>query len=119
MMNDKIKELVERVAKTIQDRDADAGECYTSWDDAMKHTRDYYRETARQVLSNPDLARIDREKKLPFSLNQCIELLSGVLARLDMPFMTEEYQVLNFAISLLKKVGTGGLIPLAEALKEG
>ncbi len=41
----------DKVAQVIQDRDYEAGECSTSWIEAGEHTRDYYRETARLVLS--------------------------------------------------------------------
>ena len=41
----------DKVAQAIQDRDYAAGECATSWNEAGEHTRDYYRETAKLVLS--------------------------------------------------------------------
>jgi len=41
--------------------------------------------------------------RLPFSANEAIYLIEGLRNGLNMPFMTLEYQVLTYAISLIKK----------------
>ena len=54
----------DKVAQTIQDRDYEAGECVFSWNEAGEHTRDYYRATAKLVLSaEPDTHELKIVKK--------------------------------------------------------
>ncbi len=56
----------DKVAQAIQDRDYEAGECATSWNEAGEHTRDYYRETAKLVLSlETDTHRIVKKGEPP------------------------------------------------------
>jgi len=52
------KELVEKVAEILQDRDNEAGECATSWSEGYKSTQDYYRKSAKKVIP------IIREEKI-------------------------------------------------------
>ena len=72
-MDKKVNELVEQMARTLQDRDADMGECSASWYESTKCTNDYYRESIRKCLSHPDLALIDSEQ----SLSESVKLKLG------------------------------------------
>ena len=43
-------ELEEKIAKVLQDRDAEMGECATYWDEGHESTRNYYRKSARKAI---------------------------------------------------------------------
>jgi len=47
-MND--KKLVDVVAKVLQDRDNEMGECYASWNESLESARGYYRRSAKKVI---------------------------------------------------------------------
>ena len=101
-MNEKVLELVEWVAKTMQDRDAEAGECYACWDESVEATRNSYKVTAKRVLSHPDLALIDREKELPDEISIAEFGLGEPL----------------FDRGTIKEAGFLPAIPLAEEVKK-
>ncbi len=96
-MDDKVKELVEWVAEII--RYADTSENPVLIPDSL---REDYLKAAKQILSHPDLALIDRSKKYP------LYNTSG-----------DVYQVLQRGQNDM--IGMGfkyAVIPLAEALEE-
>ena len=41
--------------------------------------------------------------RLPYSINETVDLLKGIRAGLDMPLMTPEYQVLTYFIEMMEK----------------
>ena len=58
-MND--EELIEKVAKVLQDRDAEMGECAFSWAESQEGTHEYYRKSARLAIPmiRADIVKID------------------------------------------------------------
>jgi len=62
MMLKLVDDLVDKVAKVIQDRDNDIGECADCWDEAEEVTRNSYRDTARLVLSIPAIKKALKEE---------------------------------------------------------
>jgi len=70
----KVDELVEWVARVIYEEPQAIS--YFNWETAQERDKQYYRRKAKQILSHPDLALIDRENDLPevayHSSNWCL-----------------------------------------------
>jgi len=57
---DEQEKLVSKVAETIQDIDADNGECATYWSDSNESTMNYYRKMAKKVI--PIIQQVGKER---------------------------------------------------------
>ncbi len=94
-MNKQVEELVDWVAERMYHAHYDL----TLWDDLHENIKVGWREGAKEILSHPDLALIDREK-----LGECIHYVEGAMGEQEL--ITPEEYVKELPI-----------IPLAEALK--
>ena len=112
---EKVKELVECVAKLIRSVDAMRGDAEWGGDDPHKELferhKNVYRQKAKQILSNPDypLALIDREKELPE-----LETFPHPKAPANAPFKLGQRRMRT----RIKQAGFVAVIPLAPAIKE-
>jgi len=110
-MNNKVEELVEWVAKQI------GLTLYKSdnWEEYPEKSKRLFRIGAKQILSHPDLALIDRDIKPPsLSINDC-ERINKLFRKDTKAKIIKAYY--DAQIELINEHNYEPIIPLAEALK--
>ena len=116
-MNDKVKELIERVAQKLYDQYRGVDGKYIKSKRLSSTNHDSWKRfyiRALEVLNDKDLALIDRER-LNRGLNPVVEYIPCNIDRLGtFPAVKERDMTLKEGL----KIGYLPVIPLREALKE-
>lgn len=107
-MNKQVDELVEWVAKILWRREAG----YTWTEDIVdsyeaKLAKESYGKLARQILSHPDLALIDRDAKLPKVYNE--KVYTETQKQTARAFVRAGWKPVTPLSETLKEAGDGSL----------